>query len=97
SFTHEAEGWAETLPLQRPTVVLQDNAVAVWVLEGNAAAIPIGIKRRDRLKPCAAHPRDRRAPGCLVRKVKHNEVVLCQRSTAQVSTGVREFEVIRYA
>ncbi len=68
--------------LQRPTVVLQDNPVAVWVLECNAPAIPIWIERRDRFKSYATHPRDSSAPGCLVWKVKHNEVVLSRRSTS---------------
>lgn len=76
-----------------PFCILQDDSVAVWVLERHTLPIPVRVVGRDRLVPVRSHPCDCRFPHRPVREVEHHQIVLRRRAANRVASLSRELEV----
>src|SRR5690606_34586171 len=59
-----------------PGSLLENDAVAVGVFEGQAFALPVGIGGGDRMVSMPAQARHRLCPGDLVRQVEDQEMFL---------------------
>ena len=72
---------------------MENNAIAVRILEGQALAVPVGIEGGNGLEACLAHSADGRLPLLGVRKIKDEQVVRGRRPPRDVAAGARELEM----
>ena len=71
--------------LSVPSGVVKNDPVAVRVLEGAAALIPIRIERRHRQETRRLHSVHRRSPFLGVGEIKDQEVIFCRRTAGSMT------------
>lgn len=71
--------------------VRQDDSIAVGVLEGLAAPVPVWIEARHGCETALLHPGDAGIVLVLLRQIKDDQVVLCRRPPSDVTGGDGKF------
>lgn len=77
-----------------PGGVLQEDAIAIRILEGETVREPIWICRWDGREAVRVHSIDGFLPIATFRQVKHEEVFICRCATHFFTAAMREFQVI---
>jgi hypothetical protein len=83
--------------LSLPGSVLQDDSVAVGVLEGHTVAVPVGIERGYRVEPSSPHRADGGFIFSSVKEIEDQKIVLTRSPASRMTVSMRELKMIRCA
>src|SRR5258708_11755170 len=83
--------------LSLPGSVLQDDSVAVGVLEGCTIAVPVGIERRYGVEPSSPHRADGGFIFSSVREIEDQKIILTRSPASRMTVSVGKLKMIRCA
>src|SRR5260221_6331380 len=81
--------------LRLPGSVLQDDSVAVGVLEGCTIAVPVGIERRYGVEPSSPHRADGGFIFSSVREIDDQKIILTRSPSSGLTVSVGKLKMIR--
>ncbi len=80
-----------------PSRLLEDDAIAVRVLERDALAVPIGIEGGNGIEACIPHSLDGGLPFVGVWKIEDEKILRSRRAARHMSARPGELQVVGHA